>query len=403
MKKIVLLLAIILIGVCGYTQPPPQNWNWYFGYNCAINFSSGNPIALPNSAIHTEEGCATISDTAGNFLFYTDGVSVWNKNNVQMPNGFGLYGYTSTTQSALIVPKPDSSNIYFIFTADYQGQAHGINYSEVDITLNSGMGDVTVKNVQLITPACEKLVAIKHCNGLDYWVIAQGFNDSSIYSYLVSPSGVTLPIITNIGIHDYIGIGYLKASPNGKKIVSAVLYKDTIQLFDFDNSTGILSNNIHLPFGAYGVSFSPDNTKLYTLGGPLYQYDISSNNQSTIISSQYLVATYSNYGALQLGPNNKLYIAESWTHNIDVINFPNISGAGCNYQYNAVNFGTDECIFGLPNFIDANNVEPASIVLDTTICSTAFLTLNATSIGQNYLWSTGDTSNSISIDSSGTY
>lgn len=36
------------------------------------------------------EACASISDSAGNLLFYTNGEKVWNKNHEVMPNGEGL-------------------------------------------------------------------------------------------------------------------------------------------------------------------------------------------------------------------------------------------------------------------------------------------------------------------------
>jgi hypothetical protein len=123
MKKIiwVFILHCSLFTVHCLSQPAPQNWNWYFGDSCAINFSTGTPVAVVGCVMHQQEGCATISNVSGNLLFYTDGVSVWNKNNVVMQHGIGLHGSWTTTQSALIVPKPDSSNIYYLFTCDEGG------------------------------------------------------------------------------------------------------------------------------------------------------------------------------------------------------------------------------------------------------------------------------------------
>lgn len=91
------------------------NW-WYFGYNtgyAGLDFNGGSPVAVTNGQLSTYEGCASISDAAGNLLFYTDGIKVWNKNHVQMPNGFGLMGATSSTQAALIVQRPGSAAIYY--------------------------------------------------------------------------------------------------------------------------------------------------------------------------------------------------------------------------------------------------------------------------------------------------
>src|SRR6185295_5716086 len=80
--------------------------NWYFGYYAGMNFSGGSPVAFTNGSLISDEGCSTISDNAGNLLFYTNGENVWDRNHQLMPNGAGLLGQTSVTQSCLIVKRP---------------------------------------------------------------------------------------------------------------------------------------------------------------------------------------------------------------------------------------------------------------------------------------------------------
>lgn len=390
-----------------------QEWNWYFGLYAAVNFSTGNPVSVSGSAIVGGEGCASISDNLGNLLFYTDGVDVWDRTNNVMPNGY-LVGAETSTQSAVIVPKPDSAGIYYIFTSDGGGVGmYGICYSEVDMSLNTGLGDVSIANVQLVTPASEKLVAAKHCNGHDYWVIAHQWATDAYYVYQVTNAGVSAPVITHIGnvVSGQDFGGYLKVSPNGHKVADALVGSNVVELYDFDNSTGILSNLITIPTmqWPYGLSFSPDNNKIYVQGlansPPLYQYDITSNNLAIILASQFQVsANQQNSGAIQLGTDNKLYVGIDGSSYLDVINFPNILGAGCNYVSNAVPLGFGTCLYGLPNFIDAYSVPlpPFSENIDTSACS-ASLTLVATGTGTNYLWSTGDTTQSITVNTSGTY
>jgi hypothetical protein len=96
-----------------------EAWHWTFGDSCAIDFSTGTPVT-GTCSIKTTEGCASISDqNTGQLLFYTDGTKAWDKNNNQMPNGFGMIGGQGTsTQTALIVPKPGSSTIYYLISAD---------------------------------------------------------------------------------------------------------------------------------------------------------------------------------------------------------------------------------------------------------------------------------------------
>jgi hypothetical protein len=135
---------------------------WYFGENAGIDFNTGVPVPLLNGSLVTVEGCASIASPDGSLLFYTDGIEIYNKNHVVMLNGDGLGGHISSTHSAIIVPKPASPNIYYVFTTDANGGASGLQYSEVDISLDNGLGAVTsVKNSLLITPTDEKIVALK--------------------------------------------------------------------------------------------------------------------------------------------------------------------------------------------------------------------------------------------------
>lgn len=116
--------------------------NWYFGATAGITFNSGAPTALTNGKLTTNEGCATISNDKGRLLFYTDGVKVWDSTHNVTTNGTGLLGHSSSTQSAIIVPRPDSVGQYFIFTVDAEGKSNGLCYSEFKMSLNSGKGDI---------------------------------------------------------------------------------------------------------------------------------------------------------------------------------------------------------------------------------------------------------------------
>ena len=70
-----------------------------------------------------------------------------------MSNGYGLMGSPVSTQSALIVPLPGSSNIYYVFTVPQWGNANGFRYSIIDMSLKSGLGAVTLKKYP-ITNTC---------------------------------------------------------------------------------------------------------------------------------------------------------------------------------------------------------------------------------------------------------
>ncbi len=369
MKKFTPFFIFILIMFCLVNLSAQKEANiWYFGHNAGLDFNGSTPIALTDGAINTDEGCASIADSNGDLLFYTDGKVVWNKSHQQMPNGFGMFGHKSSTQSGVIVPKPGSNSIYYIFTVDFTANSGGIAYSEVDMNLNGGLGDITVKNVQLLTPACEKITAVLHENEQDIWVIGHAWQSNVYHAWLVSPNGVNSNSVTsavgvNINGSTFNTIGYLKASAEGDRIAAAHWHNlNRVEVFDFDNSTGTLSNPITLTgftgSGCYGVEFAPTEPILYvserTFGGFLYQYDLSSGNEPTIQASEITLATYDGrWGAIQLGPDGKMYVAKQDNEYLAVINKPDNLGLDCDYIDDAVFLDGQLSWIGLPSFIQS--------------------------------------------------
>ena len=393
---------------------------WYFGNGAGLNFNAGYPVPLTDGKLYTNEGCATISDNKGHLLFYTDGILVWDKNHRVMPNGSGLGGSPTSTQSALIIRKPGSSNLYYVFTVFNQAGPKGLTYSVVDMTLNGKNGDVTIKNEPLLTPVSEKLTAVVHSNGIDVWIITHQWNTNAFYVYLLTSKGISSPVISNIGVvHKNMGsanngesIGYLKSSPDGKKLASAISYipLNDVEVVDFNPSKGTISNVRKIPTkgNAYGVSFSPDNSKLYisfqsgTDG--VMQYDLMSEEKSGIKVSS---GNHSYYGALQIGPDGKIYVATVGQY-LDVINNPNEKGKECGYKSNALNLSGKNCAYGLPDFVESyfnqseKKIAKLNLGNDTTVCSD-HLTLNAGDGWKSYVWSTGDKTPQINVSSTGKY
>ena len=348
--------------------------NWYFGSRMGANFSQNAVTPLANGQLDAKEGCASISNSKGELLFYTDGTKVWDKKHKIMPNGSGLKGDLSSTQSAIIVPKPNSNTIYYIFTVIDVGKAAGLSYSEVDLSLNNGDGDITsLKNIPLITPCAEKVTAVKHANGIDYWVATHRWNSSDFALFRVTENGViATPIIQTIGNYHgglvFNSIGYMKFSPNGTKIAIAKWSTDSfVEIFDFDSRTGILSNPISLNAifgaeyenGAYGLEFSTNSKLLYISEidlknnrSKLHQFNLSSFVASDVINSKVVLFDENSLiAAIQLANDGKLYICRSLTSNLDVVEFPNTVGISCKYVKNGVSLKNNFMFFGLPSFL----------------------------------------------------
>ena len=354
-----LLILIMFLSQSTYAQN--QNDNWFFGNKASIFFNGNTPIPFINNQSVTIEGCATISDpTTGNLLFYTNGLQIWDKNSNIMPNGNGLLAgiSTSATQGVLIVPYPNNSNLYYVFTVDEtsNGGVNGFRYSIVDMNLNNGLGDVIAsqKNILIQSNTTERMSATKNVDGTGYWIVIHERNNNCFKAYAITPSGFnTNPVITNIGtIHSALQqtygdetMGYLKFSHDGKQIAVAIYAANQIELFNFDACTGYLSNlkSISTIDNPYGIEFSPDNAKLYFslyynagFNGAVYQLNLL----SPILTPQLVGISSSinnqSMGALQLAPDNKIYISingDSW---LSAITQPNNLGLSCNFVDKAV-------------------------------------------------------------------
>src|ERR1044071_1257529 len=174
-------LALLLLFVANFCPAQKEHNIWYFGNRAGMDFNGGPPVVLTNSVMNQWEGCSSVCDTSGKLLFYTDGITVWNRNHLIMTNGTGLSGNSSSTQSALIVRKPGSSTIYYVFSSDGVGSM-GMKYSEIDMTLSGGLGAVTVnKNILLLSNCSEKMCGAMHANKTDVWVMGHAANSDAYY------------------------------------------------------------------------------------------------------------------------------------------------------------------------------------------------------------------------------
>lgn len=358
---------------------------WYFGNQAGLDFMTNPPTVLTNGVLTTIEGCATIADAAGNLLFYTDGSTVYNQNHVAMANGTGLFGNSSSSQSAIIAKQPGNSNIYYIFTQTGP-PGTGAAYSIVDMNLAAGLGSVTVQNFTLSNNCTEKLTSVRHCNGTDIWVIYHGWNSDEFKAHLLTASGLNpTPVITNIGTPHASSTNYagcMKTSPNGKKLGVAIYGLGLFEMFDFDNTTGVLSNSLSLNTasinGAYGCEFSPDGTKFYgsrgvnNVNGQLYQWDLCAGSPALIAASLYTVVTNNTtgIGALQRASNGKIYGTRSQQSSLITVDNPNVAGAGCNYVELGQSIAPKTSWWSLPNFITSFNKTISSPFTYTSNCNT---------------------------------
>ena len=359
------LLTLTLLSIAFTARAQRVTDLWYFGQQAGLSFADGTPQPLNDGKMSTFEGCAVATTSRGELLFYTNGETIWNRAHQPMPNGRKLMGSGSSTQSALIVPDPGSGNIFYVFTVAPQGGPNGLRYSVVDLTRQEGMGDVVRANMLLIQPVAEKLAAVRHQNGRDTWVVAHRWNSNAFVAYLVTPEGVqsAKPVLSNVGSMNAgpgrNAIGALKFSADGQHLAAA-LWRETnkFELYDFDRATGKVTNARGFAGypEAYGVEFSPNGKFLYgtcngTGGGEtqIWQFDLTTKNAQLVGKS-----ANRKIGALQRGPDGRIYVAREDNPHLGIIQNPDSLGAASRYVDEGIKLGGRRSKLGLPAFV----VEP---------------------------------------------
>jgi hypothetical protein len=420
MCKKKLLLIVILLAIKLPLLAQHEADTWYFGTKAGFQFATGSPQPLLNGQLTTSYACAVMSDaTTGQPLFYSNGEQVWDRTHQIMPNGGAIKGYSGATQGVLIVPDPGDAQRYYLFTlfqsvqlgtVPNDGGACQLFCSIVDMRLNGGLGDVvaTSKNRALEGRLTEKLTAVRHTNGRDYWILAHTWGSNTFIVYALTNQGLAIPVRQAIGpshpvaVSDtamYRGLdGHLQASPDGRHLACAVTDgEQPFSLFNFDAATGNIRNYLDLGIlrDAFGVSFSPDNSKLYVQNfsrtpdrksyNIISQFDLTAGDDRAIATSgESIIAgnpltninaiqSSGSFYALQNGPDGRLYGA-SWYRGPDaspldtglqtfyVIDHPNALGFDCGVHYQRFELMQRTAGPGLPNFLQHyfNGIESVS-------------------------------------------
>lgn len=376
--------------------------HWIFDINTYLDFSSGSPVATvpPQGSCGNwvapscyfflgGNNASCISDKNGDLVLYTNNNIVYNQNFDTIQNGIISGSYNS--KQSLIIPRPQRPNRYYVITTPWWQASQGVKFTEVDIYANGGSGSAISSNNMLLPFACQKVTAVYHKNQIDIWVLVHQYHSNAFYAFLVTKYGINLtPVISNIGtIHtedpntnfctaDMGGNGEMKFSTQGDKVACAIKGLDIVEVLDFNNENGVLSNPVPISCGEVeSVEFSPDGTLLYTGSFPIplgytgcnlilegnsskiRQFDLISGDSLTIVNSNKLIHEQS-FGwkqFLQIGPDRKVYsiFEDSNTQHeyIGVISNPNDTGVLCNYNSHGFIFPTNYLVYDrnvLPNF-----------------------------------------------------
>lgn len=373
--------------------------HWYFGVYGSIDFSSGAPVqtttALTNNTIKGEStyssqleyqgGSVSLSDSSGNLLFYSNAVSVWNKNHQKISTApiFGASDIAAST-GICYVPRPNHPGKYFIVGASsnlFVDPPEGAKFVEVDLNTNTVSSFKEFEHATLKKKLSEMLTVVPHCNGTDYWIITHGYGneDARFYSFLVTEDGIDYqqaPVISNATHPAFQGSGnQLKSNRSGTKLILASPHGAASMtagaIYDFNSATGVVSGEKNIPdVTGYnniqtGAAFSPNEKYFYlmrssnlaTNGEPywLFQYRVSDMQYNIISAPGFYFAS-----PFQPGPDGQIYVTTQ-DHYVSRISNPDEWGTvTVNGRFINMRSPNDVIRPGvsIPGFIDARRPIP---------------------------------------------
>ncbi|MBK7964826.1 MAG: hypothetical protein IPK10_05765 [Bacteroidetes bacterium] len=238
----------------GYSQF--NNNLWVFGDSAGINWINPNNPTVFKSKVRGRGSCASLADSNGVLIYshsnYTTSLlnqsRTYNKYSEVIPGSDSLY-VEGWYHEMLLLPHPGNDSLVYLFTIGVN-TFDGLYYTLINYKANNDSGIVIQKNVPLQNvPAFDGLIAVKHGNGRDWWVLFKKWDgvgqigNNITYVYLVNPNGISLYSSQSLGSNNSTNLGQLCFNVLSNKIV-AVNLRGLISIYDFNRCTGQLSQPI---------------------------------------------------------------------------------------------------------------------------------------------------------------
>ena len=379
MKNTFLLFLFLLSPFFLFSQGEFNQWR--FGWYAGLDFNFTPPVSVSGSSMYSYFSSASISDSLGNLLFYSNGESIWNKNNQLMPNGNGLNG-TINTQAVYAVKSLNEDSTYFLFTNGVYGSPsmQGLFYSVIDMSLNEGLGDVVSGKKNIRVPGGDSVAnwmsGTRHRNNKDAWVIVRAINPNVYLAYSVTSSGINPAPVSSSSLVHPMAIppetygGSINLTQDGKKLITSYNNNSINEICDFNNETGVITPLFTFQtkyrdtlFISSDYEFSLNSRFVYLFAGCyklihgfpysiLFQYDATLKDSTSFMQSEIIIDSIfdENCGGLKMGPDGKIYCAKVIMDSLGVIQNPNLQGTACNFQRNAISL-QENCGWALPQFL----------------------------------------------------
>jgi PKD domain/Secretion system C-terminal sorting domain len=359
-----LIIICLLVCSCSVLAQKHDNY-WLFGYTGWEQGPVGDSIGLTGMYFDTNyqpvfvnredlfinflTSKSFICDSMGNIQVSCNADNIYNNFNEVVENGNNLTEDNCFTgcnylQGTIILPYPSTNNKYWIFSTQ-KGFATPPNAwliythlfaSLVDMAGNNGHGEVIERKKMILmdTLAANKITAVKHANGRDWWVLGLRDVSNQYFRFLVDPTGIHNMGKISAGINEGLSLGNAIFSPDGTKYARLddtwVHIPAHLSVFEFDRCSGYLihlgTDTLPQPSFGGGIAFSHDSRYLWmSKVDGLYQYDLHDPDflNTSVFVPHPTPSTSTDLHIAQLGPDGRIYINKGRsTMSLPCINYP---------------------------------------------------------------------------------
>ena len=390
MRLFLKILPFLLFHLSTFAQEAKRGQMWTVGYFPAVQWNFKETIKVDTFANKIQilpyplisYGGSNICDTnsqlvlsCNGFILYDNkGLGIRGWEGVNSPLGSKLQEYYGNdgfwNQMSLILPK--KNNQYYVFTTGMSDGAYDdwkvtqtefrfdvLTYHVVDMDANHGQGEVVEKNKILMQDAYlshNRMSAVRHANGRDWWLVKPHRNEQRFYLFLVQPDTIfgpyeqvvpfsmdSIPIQwENYGIQGQLGF-----SPNGEWMASTEAAYQGAFVYHFDRCDGTLQpyhffstphDTCYPSICDYssGIAFSPNSQFLYCVKSlNIWQADLSDTLSPPVHLSHIdtILSGFPWYDMSYLAPNGKVYIGNTvGGRSMCFIDSPDNKGFACHLR-----------------------------------------------------------------------
>lgn len=373
------LLLFVLLYSMAHGQL--ESRNWFLNDNRIAITPSGVTTGLPYppNNFPVSYKSASVSDAAGNLLLAFNGNKIIDRNLDVMPAMTNVNLFAGDNK--IMIQQVPNTNRYYVFYARRNNSTPNIvntswtlKYALVDLSLNSGNGDVVVYD-QVIDTSCSPAFTLAQGDDPNKaWLITHRWTTDSFFVYPITAAGLSATSVasragTNTTLSDYI-FRDLKTSYDGK-MFAGIAYHDytqnfattfgLVEVFNFNTISGAVTAKVRTRrlFGYFvsyfSLEFSPDNRLLYEsratrvpnlqpcgFGSSLLkQYNLCYTDSVEFEKLAVTVATdfrFCNpnvtWGNIQTGADKRIHMPYSGNI-VSTVNNPNRIGSYSNFLFNS--------------------------------------------------------------------